>query len=174
MSLLPSESALLAKKDYVSSLAEKIRDADVGVLVSYKGIDVQHDTKLRSEMRDAGVDYFVAKNSMLRFAFEEVGLNLDGYLCGATSLALAKGDPILVSKILTKYVKELSQDTTFSIKAGFIKGDVVGGEVIEEYGSLPSRDELLAMLLGLLLSPVRGFAVALKAVADKLSAEGKE
>ncbi len=174
MSLLPSESVLLAKKDYVSNLVNKIRESNVGILVAYEGIDVQNDTKLRREMREAGVSYFVAKNSMLRFAFKEVGFNFDDHLCGATSIALAKGDPILVSKILAKYVKELSKDTGFSVKAGFIEGEVVSGELINEYGSLPSKEELISMLLGLLLSPIRNLAVVVKAIADKLAAEGKE
>ncbi len=168
---MPSKVILEKKKKFVSELVEKIKNSNVGILVSYKGINVENDTKLRQEMRQAGFDYFVVKNSMLRFAAKEVGYDFEDSLKETTALALSKEDPIVISKIITKYVKELKDTTNFFIKSGFLEGEVVGADVINELGSLPTKDELIGRLLGLLTYPVRMFAIAVQAIADKQAKE---
>ncbi len=104
---MPSEAILKSKQAYVADLAERMKAAQAGVLVSYKGINVEQDTHLRKEMREAGVEYFVVKNTMLRFASKEVGFDFSEHLCSTTALALSKEDPIAPAKILSKYAKEL-------------------------------------------------------------------
>ncbi len=176
---MPSEKILAFKKQYVSDLIEKLKVSNVGVVISYKGITVEEDTRLRKEMREAGLQYFVVKNSMLRLALKEVGYNFDEHLHGTTAIALSKEDPIIVSKILIKYVKELeSQEDRkdrieFHIKAGFLEGKEVGVELINEYGSLPTKEESIAKLLYLLNAPIRMMAIVIKAIEEKKS-EGQE
>jgi len=170
---LPSEKTLAVKKQYVSDLVEKLKTANMGIVISYKGITVEEDTRLRKEMREAGLQYFVVKNSMLRLASKEVGYDFDEHLHGTTAIALSEEDPIIISKIITKYVKELASQEErkdkieFHIKAGFLEGKKVGVELINEYGSLPTKEESIVKLLGLLNTPVRMFAMAIKAVAEK-------
>ena len=139
----------------------------MGIVVSYKGIDVENDTKLRKEMREAGLEYFVVKNSMLNFASKEVGYDFEQHLHGTTALALSKEDPILVAKILFKYSKELKDKAEFYVKTGFLDGKVVDADLINEYGSMPTREESLVRLVGLLASPMRMLAIAIKEIANK-------
>lgn len=169
---MPSQKILAAKKKYVEDLVEKIKASTMGIVVSYKGINVEQDTKLRKEIREAELEYFVVKNSMLRFATKEVGYEMEESLHGTTAIALSKEDPIKISKIITKYVKELKESSEFKVKTGFMEGKVVDVKLINELGSLPTQEELYAKLLGLLTSPMRMFAVAGKAVADKKVSEG--
>jgi large subunit ribosomal protein L10 len=171
---LPSKVILEKKKKFVSDLVEKIKNSNIGILVSYKGINVENDTKLRQEMRQSGFEYFVVKNSMLRFAAKEVGYDFGDNLKETTAIALSKEDPILISKIITKYVKELKDKTNFFIKIGFLEGEVVGADVINELGTLPTKEELIGRLLGLLTYPMRSLAVAIQGIADKQESESKE
>lgn len=168
---MPSQKILEAKKQYVGGLVEKIKASNMGIVVSYKGITVEQDTKLRKEIREAELEYFVVKNSMLRFATKEVGYDIEESLHGTTAIALSKEDPIKISKIITKYVKELKENSEFKIKTGFMEGKVVDVKLINEMGSLPTQEELYAKLLGLLTSPMRMFAVAVKAVAENKASE---
>lgn len=176
---MPSEKTLELKKQFVSDLVEKLKSSNMGIIISYKGITVEEDTKLRKEMREAGFQYFVVKNNMLRLASKEVGYNFDEQLHGTTAVALSKEDPILVSKIITKYVKELKsqeerkEKIEFYIKAGFFEGKEIDVELINEYGSLPTKEESIAKLLGLLNVPIQMLAFVIKAIVDKQS-EGQE
>ena len=164
---MPSEKILAFKKQYVQELVEKLKSSFMGIVVSYKGIDVENDTKLRKEMREAGLEYFVVKNSMLNFASKEVGYDFEQHLHGTTALALSKEDPIMVSKILFKYSKELKDKAEFYVKTGFLDGKVVDADLINEYGSMPTREESLVRLVGLLASPMRMLAIAIKEIANK-------
>lgn len=164
---MPSEKILQSKKEFVAELCEKIKGSAAGVLVDYKGINVEQDTKLRRELREADVEYFVIKNTMLRFACKEVGYDFDAHLEGTTALALSKEDPIAAAKILSKYAKELKEDTQFSIKAGFMDNKAIDAATVTEIGSLPSKEQLVGQLLSVLVAPVRGLAVALNAVAEQ-------
>lgn len=168
---MPSQKILEAKKQYVNGLVEKLKGSKMGIIVSYKGINVEQDTRLRKEIREAELEYFVVKNSMLRFATKEVGYEIEESLHGTTAIALSKEDPIKVSKIITKYVKELKESSEFKVKTGFMEGKVVDVKLINELGALPTQEELYAKLLGLLTSPMRMFAVAGKAVAEKKVSE---
>ena len=114
---MPSEKILQSKKELVEQLVNKCKNAVAGVLVDYKGIDVAKDTALRKELREANVEYFVVKNTMLRFAFKEVGFDaLDEQLNGTTALAISNEDPISAAKIIAKYADMMPKEM-FNIKA---------------------------------------------------------
>ena len=107
---MPSEKILQAKKETVEQLVEKLKAAQSGVLVDYIGINVADDTKLRRELREAGVEYTVVKNSILRFAAKEAGLEgLTSYLSGSTAIALSNDDPVAPAKILGKFARKDSE-----------------------------------------------------------------
>lgn len=162
---MPSQSVLAKKQEAVAKLAEKLQQSTAGVLVDYKGINVADDTKLRRELRDAGVDYFVVKNTLLERAADQIGFNeLKDHLSGTSALAVSD-DPVVAAKILSKY-SEGSQGK-FTVKAGFIDGGVIDAAKVTELGKLPNREGLLSMLLSALTGNMRGLACAINAIAEK-------
>ena len=167
---MPNANVLEKKKAYVEELVEKLTDAASIVVVDYKGITVADDTKLRKELREAGVDYFVVKNTMLRFAAEKLGLTeLDeSILSGTTAIAVSKTDVVTPAKILAKQAD--ANDKSFSIKAGYIEGKFAELEEINAIAKLPSREVLIAQVLGGLNAPISGLAIVLNAIAEKQSA----
>lgn len=163
---MPSEKILQEKKQVVAELTEKIKGATAGVLVDYKGINVADDTKLRKELREAGVEYAVVKNTLLRFAVGEAGYaELEQHLEGTSALAVSKEDPVAAARILTKYAE--GSGGKFVIKAGFVDGGYIDAAKVSELGNLPSKEQLLSMLCSALSGNLRGLAVALNAIAEK-------
>ena len=161
---MASEKVLQEKQAFVAELTEKLNGATTGVIVSYSGITVEEDTKLRRELRGAGVEYAVVKNTMLRRAAEAANLNgLDDVLKGSTALAICD-DYTAAAKILCKYADD---SKTFEVKAGFMDGEVIDAAKVNELAKLPSKEGLLSMLLSVLNGPIRGLAVALNAIAEK-------
>ena len=170
---MPSEKILEQKKQAVADLAEKIKGSCAGVLVEYKGINVADDTKLRKELREAGVSYSVVKNTLLSRAAKEAGVDgLDPVLEGTTALAVSVEDHVAAARILCKFVK---------VKSGFVDGMVMSSAEVEELAKLPSKEVLVAKALGGLNAPISGFVtvlngtlkglvVALNAIAEKQSA----
>lgn len=163
---MPSEKILEQKKQIVSDLAGKLSSSVAGVIVDYKGITVADDTKLRKELREAGVEYTVVKNTLLRFAAKEAGLEeLTSVLEGTTALAVSAEDPIVAAKILSKYAE--GSKGKFSIKAGFMEGKVLDLEGVDRLAKLPSKEQLLVQLLSVLNGNLRGLAIALNAIVEK-------
>ena len=163
---MPSAEILKQKEQLVADLTEQLKGAAAGVLVDYKGINVADDTALRREFREAGVEYMVVKNTMLRFAAKEVGYEaLDSVLEGPTALAVSKDDPVAAAKILTKYAED--HKDKFTVKAGFVDGGVIDAAKVAELGKLPNRETLLSMLCSALQGNIRGLAVAINAIAEK-------
>ena len=162
---MPNAKVLSAKQAVVAELTEKIRNATAGVLVDYKGISVEEDTVLRRECRENGVDYTVVKNTMLRFAFNNVGYNgLDDLLNGTTSLALSN-DVVAPARIMSNCAKKL--DKRFEIKGGFMDGKAVDLATIQSLAAIPALPILRAQVLGTMLAPITGLAVVLKLIAEK-------
>lgn len=162
---MPSEKILLAKQEKVEKLAEAIKNSVSGVLVDYRGITVEEDTKLRRELREAGVTYSVEKNSMLRFAMQKAGLDeITGVLEGTTAIALAAEDQTAPARILGKFASD--HDDKFNLKAGFIGSEIYDAAGVEALSKIPSKDVLLAQLVGSLQGPIQGLAAILKAVLD--------
>ena len=165
---MPSELTLNKKKEYVSQLREKVENSVAGVVVSYQGISVADDTSLRKELREAGIDYKVVKNTMLRFAVEGTAFaDLSNVLEGSTALAVSNEDPIAAAKILAKYADKIE---SFELKAGYLDGKVLDAAGISEIAKLPGKQELLSMLCSALSGNIRGLAVAINAIAEKQSA----
>jgi len=163
---LPSEKVLQDKKEIVAALKEKLNGAAAGVVVDYKGISVTNDTKLRKELREAGVEYKVVKNTLLRFAAQDTGLaDICSVLEGTTALAVSTDDAVAPAKILGKYAEE--SKGKFTIKAGFMDGQAISVEEVMALSKLPSKEQLLCMLLSALNGNIRGLAVALNAIAEK-------
>lgn len=152
---MPSEKILQQKEQLVAELSEKLGGSIAGVLVDYKGINVADDTKLRKELREAGVEYTVIKNGILRRACEKAGFeSLKDVLVGTTALATSKEDAVAPAKILNKYAE--ASKGKFTIKAGFVEGNVIDEKAVADLAKLPSREELIAMTLRGLNGPISG------------------
>ncbi len=163
---MASEKIIAQKQAQVEELTAKLKESVAGVLVDYSGISVADDTKLRKELREAGVSYMVVKNSIIERATKEVGYEaLNTHLHGSSALAISHDDPVAAAKIITKYAKD--HKDKFTVKAGYVDGGVIDAAKVAELGSLPSREGLLSMLLSVLTGNLRGLAVALNAVAEK-------
>ena len=153
---MPNAKVLESKKAVVAELAEKMKNAKSGVLVDYKGINVEDDTKLRAVMRQNEIDYFVIKNTLLRFASKEIGFDaLDAVLFGTTSLAISMTDPVAPAKIIADFSKK--SGNKFNVKAGFVDGKVIDAQEVNTLAELPSKEVLIAKMLGSMMSPVSGF-----------------
>lgn len=164
---MPNAKVLSEKQAVVAGLIETLKSSASGVLVNYEGITVAEDTALRNELRKAGVEYSVVKNTMVRRALDDTGLSeLDDVLHGTTSLAVCKEDPIAPMRVVHKFAKGLNGDR-FVIKAGFMDGKVLPLEDIAALAELPSKEVLLGQVLGMMLSPITSLAIVIKAIAEK-------
>lgn len=177
---MPSNAILEAKQKIVAELVEKFNASNAGVIVEYKGITVDADTKLRRELREAGVEYRVVKNTLLKRAAQEANLTgFEDVLEGTTAIAF---DPEYTNaaRIINDYI-EKSKSKTYKIKAGFAEGKALNPEEVVALAKLPSREVLVAQVLGGLNAPISGFVgvcsglqrslvVALNAIAEKQSA----
>ena len=164
---MPNAKVLSEKQAVVAGLIETLKSSASGVLVNYEGITVAEDTNLRNELRKAGVEYAVVKNTMVRRALDDTGLSeLDDVLHGTTSLAVSKEDPIAPMRVIHKFAKGLNGER-FVIKAGFMDGKVLPLEDIAALAELPSKEVLLGQVLGMMLSPITSLAIVIKAIAEK-------
>ena len=168
---MPSEKILEAKKAKVEQLTELIKASVSGVLVDYKGITVEEDTKLRKELREAGVNYFVEKNTMLSRAFKNCGIEgFEEVLNGTTAIALSNDDQTAPARVLGKFAESAGEDK-FNLKAGFVEGVVYDQAGVTALSKIPSKDVLLAQLVGSLQGPMQKLAATVQAVADKKKEE---
>ena len=163
---MPSEKILVQKQQHVTDLKEKINSAVACVLVNFEGINVEDDTKLRKELREAGIEYTVIKNTMMRLAlkdtpYEEISSVLDK----TTAVALSNEDPVAAARILCQYSDK--SKGKFGIKAGFVDGKALDSAGVVELSKLPNKEGLISMLLSVLQGNIRGLAVALNAIAEK-------
>ena len=168
---MASEKILERKKAKVAALTEKLQNSVSFVLVDYKGITVEEDTKLRKELREAGVSYTVEKNSMLRFALKEMGIvdSFEDVLHGTTAIAVSNDDQTAAARILGKFAE--SKPETFNLKAGYVDGVAYDTAGVMALSKIPSKDVLLAQLVGSLQGPLRKLAATLQALADKKNEE---
>lgn len=160
-----SEAIIAKKAQQVAEVAEQFKNASSVVVVDYLGITVEEATNLRSELRNAGVQFAVVKNSILSRAAKEAGLEgMDDVFKGPSAVAFSNEDVVAPAKILADFAKKVE---ALEIKAGVVEGKVSSKEEIESLAKLPSREGLLSMLLSVLQAPVRNTALAIKAVADQ-------
>lgn len=167
---MPSEKVLQSKQAKVENLTELLKNAAACVLVDYKGISVADDTKLRKELREAGVTYMVQKNTLIRFAMHNVGFEqFDEVLEGSTAIAISDSDQTVAARILGEYAEK--SDGKFSLKGGFVDGEVYDANKIMALSKIPSKDVLLAQLVGSLQGPMQKLAATLQALVDKKNEE---
>ncbi|RST71761.1 50S ribosomal protein L10 [Siminovitchia acidinfaciens] len=153
------------KKQVVEEIADKFKSSVSTVIVDYRGLNVAEVTELRKQLREAGVEYKVYKNSMARRAAEAAELaGLNENLVGPNAIAFSTEDVVAPAKILNDFAKK---HEALEIKAGVIEGNIATAEEIKALASLPSREGLLSMLLSVLQAPMRNLALATKAVADQ-------
>ena len=162
---MPSNKILEQKKQVVANLAEQIQSAAAGVLVKYEGIKVSEETALRTALRKAGVEYTVMKNTLTGRACDIAGYgDMKQYLSGMTAIATSKDDPLAPAKIMKEYADKIA---CFEIKAGFVDGGVLDAKGVEELAATPSKEVLIARMMGSLMSSLYGFAYVLQAKIDK-------
>ena len=155
---MPNAKVLEEKKAVVASLVEKIKNSPAGVLVDYKGINVEDDTKLRKQLREAG------------FAAKELGFDWDENLHGTTALAISTTDDVVApAKILADFAKT---HENFNLKAGYLEGKVIGEDEVKKLAAMPSKEVLIAQVLYSFNFPIMQLAIACDAIVKK--AEGNE
>ncbi|MHA6259178.1 50S ribosomal protein L10 [Sporosarcina sp. CAU 1771] len=161
---------LEAKQAVVVEIADKLKSAASVVVVDYRGLNVSQLTDLRKQLRDAGLEFKVYKNSMTRRAAEDAGLEgLNEFLTGPNAIAFSTEDVVAPAKILNDFAKK---NDKLEIKAGVIEGLVASQADVKALAELPSRDGLLSMLLSVLQAPMRNLAAITKAVADQKEEQG--
>ena len=162
---MPSNKILEEKKLVVESLAAKLQTAAAGVLVKYEGIKVAEDTELRNALRKAGVEYTVMKNTLTGKACDIAGYgDMKQYLNGMTAIAFSQDDPIAPAKIIKQFADKIE---CFEIKAGFVDGGVIDLAGVESLAATPSKEVLIAKMMGSLMSSLYGLAYVLQAKIDK-------
>ncbi len=173
---MPSNKILEQKKEVVKELSEKVKSAQSFILADYRGLTVEQDTQMRNALRAAGVEYKVVKNRLTSIAMKENGFEeLEGFLNGPTAMAMSTTDVVAPAKVLSEYAKKFE---ALELKVGVVEGKVIDLNGIKALAELPSREVLIAKVLGGFNAPISGFAnvlnanlkglvVALNAVAEK-------
>lgn len=165
-------TAIEKKQQVVAEIAEKLTNSKATILTDYRGLNVTQLTELRKQLREVGVEYQVLKNTLTRRAATQTDLSeLNDKLTGPTAIAFSGEDVVAPAKVLHTFAKENKE---LEIKGGVVEGQVVSLEQIKELAELPSREGLLSMLLSVLQAPMRNFALAVQAVADKDGEEGEK
>ncbi|WP_050613622.1 50S ribosomal protein L10 [Bacillus testis] len=163
-------SAIEAKKQIVQEIADKMKSSKSTIVVDYRGLNVAEVTELRKQLREAGVEFKVYKNSLSRLAADSLELSaLNEALTGPNAIAFSNEDVVAPAKILNDFAKK---HEALEIKAGVIEGNVSTVEEVKALAELPSREGLLSMLLSVLQAPIRNLALATKAVADQKEEQG--
>lgn len=161
---MPSANVLEQKKQLVAQITESLKNAQAGVLVDYRGLTVEEDTNLRNKLREANVQYFVAKNTLIRFAAKETGLEaLEEVLSGPTAIAVSAEDPVAPAKIIAEFAKE---NDKLEIKSGFMDGNVMSLDEVNVLAKTPSKETLIAKMMGSLNSPVSGLVRLLNTIVE--------
>ncbi|WP_066301660.1 50S ribosomal protein L10 [Bacillus sp. FJAT-29937] len=163
-------SVIEQKKQTVEEIADKLKASVSTVVVDYRGLSVAQVTELRKQLREAGVEFKVYKNTLTRRAAEVAELSaLNEVLTGPNAVAFSSEDVIAPAKIINEFAKK---NDALEIKAGVIEGNVATAEEVKALAELPSREGLLSMLLSVLQAPIRNLALAAKAVADQKEEQG--
>lgn len=161
---MPSEKILNMKKEKVSELSEKFKKAKMIVLTEYRGINVEDDTKLRKTIREEGNDYLVVKNSTISYAAKEAGIEGLDKLEGPTAVVIGYEDYVAPAKAVNDYAKD---HDFYNIKLGVMDGKVIDESEVKKLATLPSKEQLYAMLASALLGNIRNLAVVLNQVKEK-------
>ena len=160
---MPNAKVLESKKAAVVALSEKIKESTSVVFVDYKGINVAQDTELRKQFREAGVEYSVVKNTLTNFAAKNAGYDFSKVLNGTTAMASTTGDPIAPARIVCEFAKK-NKAVKIAIKGGVVEGSVLSADQLNGFGELPSKNALVASVLGTFLAPISSLAFVLDQV----------
>jgi large subunit ribosomal protein L10 len=151
----------------VEELKDKLTQAQAVVLTDYRGLNVQEITELRKQLREAGIEYKVVKNTLTTRAANEVDLpELAQYLAGPTAIAFGFDEPVSAAKILNEFART---HKALEIKGGVLEGRVIGVEEVRALADLPSREQLLGMVARAMQGPIAGMAIALSGVIRGLA-----
>ena len=165
-----SKPIIEAKQSLVQEIAGKFEAAASVVVVDYRGLTVAQVTELRKQLREAGVEFKVYKNTLVRRAAEQAGVEaINEVLTGPNAIAFSTEDVVAPAKIINEFAKK---NEALEIKAGIIESTVSSADDVKALAELPSREGLLSMLLSVLQAPVRNFALATKAVAEQKEEQG--
>lgn len=160
------EATLQAKQAVVSDIARKLSDCKSAVLVDYRGLTVEEATNLRNLFREQNVEYRVLKNTMVRLAAKEAGIEgLDAYLSGPTAIAFGVEDAVSPAKVMSDFIKQVKKT---EIKGGILGGDVMDAQGVQALADLPPREVLIAKMLGSMNAPISGFVGVLSATIRSL------
>ena len=162
---MPNAKVLESKKAVVDALTSKVKEASSVVFVDYKGITVAQDTELRKQFREAGVDYAVVKNTLTNFAAKNAGYDFSKVLNGTTAMASTTGDPIAPARIVCEFAKK--NKNVLSIKGGIVEGSVLSANSLNGFGELPSKNALVAQVLGTFLAPISSLACVLDQIRQQ-------
>ena len=162
---MPNAKVLESKKAVVENLTGKIKEASSVVFVDYKGITVAQDTELRKQFREAGVEYSVVKNTLTNFAAKNAGYDFSEVLNGTTAMASTTGDPIAPARIVCEFAKK--NKNVLSIKGGIVEGSVLSANALNGFGELPSKNALVAQVLGTFLAPISSLACVLDQIRQQ-------
>lgn len=158
------------KQQVVTEIADKLRASKSTIVVDYRGLTVSEATELRKQLREAGVEFKVYKNSLTRRAAESAEMaELNEFLTGPNAIAFSNEDVVAPAKVLNDFAKD---HEALEIKAGVIEGKLVTLDEVKAIATLPSREGLLSMLLSVLQAPIRNLALATKVVADQKEEQG--
>lgn len=153
-------------------LRKNLEKSKAVVLSKYQGLNVEEDTALRKSLREAGVEYKVYKNTLVTLAAKELGLDgIAEYLEGAVSIAFSYEDVTLAARLLNDFAKDHKK---LELKAGIIEGEIYDEAKIKQLATIPSKEVLIAKLLGSIKSPISSFARVLSAIADSKGTESAE
>jgi large subunit ribosomal protein L10 len=154
------------KEKVVGDLTTRLAHAESVFLADYAGLNVEAVTDMRRQLRGGAVECHVAKNTLLHLAFQEAGLpSLDEYLTGPTAVIISK-DPVVSAKLLSDFSK--SHDNRPRIKGGLLTGTIINADQVQELAKLPSREELIARVVGGVAAPLTGLVFSLSGILGNL------
>ena len=153
------------KQPIVAEISELLNGAASAVVVDYRGLTVAQDTELRKQFREAGVEYSVVKNTLTNFAAKDAGYDFAEILNGTTAMASTTGDPIAPARIVCEFAKK--NKNTLSIKGGLVEGSVLSADQLNGFGELPSKNALVASVLGTFLAPISSLAFVLDQIREQ-------
>ncbi|MBS5886766.1 MAG: 50S ribosomal protein L10 [Clostridium sp.] len=160
------------KEAKVAEIREKLEKAQAIVLADYQGLTVEEDTALRKTLREAGVEYKVYKNNLVTLAAKELGIEgLDSYLEGPVSIAFGYEDATAPARVLHAFAKDHKK---LELKAGMVEGTLYNKEEVEKLATIPSKEVLIAKLLGSFKAPLSNVAYLLNAIKEKKESESAE
>ena len=160
------------KEAKVAEIREKLEKAQAIVLADYQGLTVEEDTALRKTLREAGVEYKVYKNNLVTLAAKELGIEgLDSYLEGPVSIAFGYEDATAPARVLHTFAKDHKK---LELKAGMVEGTLYNKEEVEKLATIPSKEALIAKLLGSFKAPLSNVAYLLNAIKEKKESESAE